>query len=80
MTRTKSPEGSEESTTPSQDDASNIDANDNNNKNNNNVGRDIERSLSVDSIVETLRGKLESGQGECIYKLSDSCRYSLMIV
>uniref|UniRef100_A0A6G1SM22 GTP-binding protein 1 n=1 Tax=Aceria tosichella TaxID=561515 RepID=A0A6G1SM22_9ACAR len=28
-------------------------------------------SLSVNSIVETLRKKLEDGQGECIYKLCD---------
>lgn len=28
-------------------------------------------SLSVDSIVETLRKKLEAGQGECIYRLCD---------
>ena len=30
-------------------------------------------SLSVGSIVETLRKKLEDGQGECIYKLCDPC-------
>jgi len=34
--------------------------------------QDVCATLSVDSIVETLRVKLESGHGECIYKLCDS--------
>lgn len=36
--------------------------------------RDLENTLTADSIFETLRGKLEAGQGECIYKLSDPCK------
>ena len=39
-------------------------------------GRDTtECSLNVDSIFEMLRSKLESGQGECLYKLTDPCKY-----
>jgi GTPase len=38
---------------------------------NENKCNEAQDSLSVDSIVETLRKKLESGQGECIYKLCD---------
>lgn len=36
-----------------------------------------ENRLSVDSIVEALRIKLESGHGECIYQLSDPCKCDL---
>lgn len=42
----------------------------------NDDGRDIENNLSVDSLVETLRNKLEAGRGECIYRLGDPCKWS----
>lgn len=38
-------------------------------------GRDITSNLNADTILETLRNKLENSHGECIYKLSDPCKY-----
>lgn len=36
--------------------------------------RESDVGLTVDEIVETLRNKLESGHGECIYKLVNPCK------
>lgn len=37
-------------------------------------GQDSDGCLTVDEIVETLRNKLETGHGECIYKLVNPCK------
>lgn len=43
-------------------------------------GQHEEISLDINSLVETLRDKLEAGQGECIYKLNDLCKSSDALV
>lgn len=42
-------------------------------------GHDNENKVSADGLVDILRLKLESGHGECIYKLGDCRKYPTRI-